>query len=495
MPDEIAPDEPPRETLTDVDVSDPPRPTLSDHQGEPTVDDAHAYPLGKTQPDEVATAARKQLLAATQPDGVATPARKQLLAATQPDGVATPARKQLQGATHPDQPSAAGGEHPLGTTHPEHAKPAPTEPPPPPEEEAPDATAEEVYASVPPRAKKPRNWLYIGLGSIILLALTGPLLFYFFVWRYTPTAPHHIPAGTTIAVRFDGKQLYLYEPFRTNVLGAFSGSEAASEKAKGRADRLKKHTGIDLRSDVREVIVATMTLDSWVVLVGGNFDGGRSKTKFVSSLKAFLDEEGVEGFFVDGSVLSGSGLYITQAEDTTIIIANNHEILRAASEPSDSWQTLGLSSSGALSFVVDRPVFDNASKSVVPVRDASSFQSLALSLVLSSKLKQHLSEASAHTQKVTGHLELGRKTAFHADILPTGGTTPEQLAGEWQALQADLETVSSLIPESGGLRKAMLEAKVKPGSDRVIVHAPIEKTSFDEGLVELGAKIRATFKE
>lgn len=449
MPDPIDPDEAPRETLTDVDASDSARPTL---QASPKVESGRSHPLGTTQPDHVAAEARQHLLGTTLPEAI-------------------PILASAEATASPEAPAA--------DTHPD--------------EEPLDVGRGEPDAAPARAARKPLKWLYIALGSVLLLALTGPLIFYFFVWRYTPTAPHHIPAGTTIAVRFDGKQLYLYEPFRKNVLGALEGTEQ-SERAKGRAGRLKKHTGVDLKSDIREVIVATMTVDSWIVLIGGNFDGGRSR-KFASSLKAFLDEEGVEGFSVDGNVLIGSGLFVAQAEDTTIMIANNREILRAASEPSDSWQTLGLSSSGAMSFVIDRPVFDMAARAAAAEREATSLQSLYLSVVLSSDVKQRIAGAASHTQKVTGHLELGRKTELHADVLPTSGTTPEQLAIEVQELQTAIETVSSLLPESGGIRRALLEAKVKPGSKRVIVNAPFDKAKLDAGLVELGAKIRTTFEE
>lgn len=343
----------------------------------------------------------------------------------------------------------------------------------------PEAAAEASAADAKP---KRRTLLYGVLGAILLLSVTGPLVFYFFVWRYRPTAPHHIPAGTSLAVRFDGRELYTYKPFRQHVMGALDGSSAANS----RLDRLNKHTGIDLKNDVREVIYATKTADSWVVLIGGNFTVGRGKKRFVDGLKAFLEEEGVEGFRVEGDTLKGASLFIAQAEDSTLLIANNEEILRAATDPSDAWQELGLTSSGAVSFVIDRAVFEAFSKD--PAGRAP-----RLGEVSDDKL-EHLAAACKVTQKMTGHLTFKRGGKITIDVVPATGATPANVTDAWEQVRLDAREVPALAElPSGGLVDAFLDAKLKNRAATTMVSVDWEKERLDRGLEELGAKIRELF--
>lgn len=344
---------------------------------------------------------------------------------------------------------------------------------------------EPLAPTMPPAPpKKRRNWLYIAIGSLFLTALIGPVAWYFVVWRYRPTAPHHIPAGTTIAVRFDGRELYLYEPFRKNVLGSFDGSE----KSDKRAAKLKKLTGVDLKTDVREVIFATKTADSWIVLIGGNFDTGRSQKKFATGLKTFLDEEGVPGYTVEAGVVKGPVLRIAQAEDGTILIANNDEILRAAMDPGDAYKDLGLSSSEAMSFVVDRAAFDGLSKQA-----GDRFP--ALQLFAPDKVTR-LSEACQKTQKMTGFLSLSKKDPkLTADIVPVSGEEPAALSSKWETVQSDAKQLGGFLPEVPGVPvKESLEAvKFKPRNKSVLVTIVWEKKTFDAALADLGKKLRETF--
>ena len=326
--------------------------------------------------------------------------------------------------------------------------------------------------------KKTRgSWMYILIGGLLFMSVAGPLAFYFVVWRYRPTALMHIPRGTNAALRFDGRELYLYEPFRTHVLGAF---DDAANKA-GRADRLKKHTGLDVRKDIREVIFATSFGDTWVVLVGGNFSS-RAKTKFTLGLSKFLDEEGVPGFKRrEDGVLAGP-LYVAQADDSAIIIANSEETLGRCMEPNETYQDLGLASSGAMSFVIDRPVFEAATgpNSMVKGSPFGSFGSVL--------------EAASQTEKMTGHLALGKDVEFLLDITPTRGSTPEGLSKEYENVQSQARLASMFfLPDFGGLTEVALNAKIKPRAKSVMVEAPWERKKFDAFLERVGKTIREAF--
>ncbi|NUP13177.1 MAG: hypothetical protein HOW73_44630 [Polyangiaceae bacterium] len=440
MPGTIVQDEPPRDT--DVD------PGADDAASKTIVDDPRSEPRSGGTPTSGSRATRD-----TMPDPIAT----------------EPVRATLPDIDPNASEEDAEAQQPEGEQSPGDGAPAP--------------------------APKRRNVLFFVIGGLLFVALAGPLVFYFLVWRYRPTAPQHIPAGTTLAVRFDGRELYLYEPFRKHVIGSIDGSD----KAKSRLDRIKKHTGVDLRNEVREIVFATMNAESWIVLVGGNFDAGRARKKFVPGLKTFLEEEGVQGYTVEDGVLKGPVLRIAQADDTTILIANNDEILRAATDPSDAWQELGLASSGAMSFVIDRGAFDAVSKN--PSEKVSGVLPPALAIgalaLVTPETLDHVSDASKSTQKMTGYLDLGKGPKIMADIVPTTGTTPGALSDKWQTVQTDAQGMRDVLTSfySAGLAPAMLDAKLKPRNETVMVTIQWERKELDAGLEKLGEKIRETLGE
>ncbi|HTJ81072.1 MAG TPA: hypothetical protein VL400_05090 [Polyangiaceae bacterium] len=332
-------------------------------------------------------------------------------------------------------------------------------------------TEEDVVAPAPDAEPKTRRaWVYLLIGGLFFAALAGPVLFYFFVWRYRPTAVQHIPAGTNAAIRFDGNELYLFAPFRENVLSVIADDGGTA----GRAEHLKKLTGVDLRTDVREVVIATTTGEGYVVLLGGKFERARlSQDRFVPGLAKFFAEEGVGGFQMDGDVLVGHGVRIAQAEDSTVIIATTDESLHAAMEPSEAWTKLGISSSGAASFVVDRP---------------------ALS-ALGRTLPEGPGSALANADKVTGYLKLGDKPSLFIDVVPHEGTQPEALAKDIEAAIASARIVTLLLPDAIGEKEALANAKVKPRAQTVMVETEWPKSGLEQGTKTLGSALKALFTQ
>src|SRR5260221_640748 len=63
-------------------------------------------------------------------------------------------------------------------------------------------------------AKKPRATIYLVVGALLFIALAGPLVAYFLIFQYQPTAVKHVPARTNMAIGIDSKQPHLYKPFR-----------------------------------------------------------------------------------------------------------------------------------------------------------------------------------------------------------------------------------------------------------------------------------------
>jgi len=343
---------------------------------------------------------------------------------------------------------------------------------------APGDEATEHQPETPPTNPK-KAWVYFLIGGLLFLSAAGPLIFYFTVWRYRPTAPQHIPAGTVAAVRFDGRELYLYEPFRKHILDKLSGSGPG-----GRAQRFKKHTNVDVTSDIREIVVATATGESWVVLIGGHFGAARGGNKFEKGLLAFTTDEEIPGFELDDGVVKGRGVFIAQAEDTTIVIANSRETLDRALEPSDTNTRLGLASSGAMSFVFDRPAFETAAK-MKPTGIAAFF--------LPAEMASHMGDAFGHTEKMTGYLKLGREAELLGDITPTQHIDPETLMNEYALLQKDAKALSDALPEALGAKTMLLEAKLKPRAKSVMLDGTWPKDELDAGLEALGNSLAAIF--
>jgi hypothetical protein len=327
-------------------------------------------------------------------------------------------------------------------------------------DDEPEADGPHAPAGTEPQ--KPKPALFIILGTVIFVALAGPVLFYFFIWRYKPTAPQHIPSGTNLAVRIDAKELYLYAPFRNNVLSVLEDQPGV----KSRASRLKKLTGIDLRSDLREIVIASPDGVRFVVLLGGYFTQARmSRANVTKGLLDFFAEEGIPGFSLEGEVLKGpGGLEIGQAEDTTVIIASDDDMLKASLQPSDDWMSLGLVSSGAMSFVVETPAFEHAAKTLSGFGDTSIL---------------------AHTKRATAFMKLGGSPELDAELVPDG-VDSEVYAKEVETALANAKLLTMLLPDVFGEQGALAAARVKPRAQSVMVTAPWPADRLEAGTKRLG---------
>lgn len=350
----------------------------------------------------------------------------------------------------------------------DETKPAPAFP------EVPDAPPEGPRETLPdapapaPARGRPSPMIFLIVG-LLVLSVVGPLVFYFFVWRYRPTAVQHVPEGTAVAARFDGRELYQYEPFRKHILGALDDPSGGA----GRFDRFKHHTGIDLRSEVREVVVATGDGSSWVVMLGGNFTPARgTRTRFGDKLLAFLEEEGISGFEIDGAGVVHGRVHIAQAADSTLIVASSAEGAEAALEPSETYKQLGLIGSGAVSFVVDRPALDDLAH-----RPGAAALGLA--------------KPFDHTKRVTGFVQLKREAKLYFDLEPEPGSGPEDLASELLAAQEKARLGQDGLPDLAGLTVAALKAGIKPRTGSVMIESEWERKRLDALLEETGAAIRA----
>lgn len=329
--------------------------------------------------------------------------------------------------------------------------------------------ASSEVADAPPAAPNVgRSWMLFIIIGLLFMSVTGPLVFYFAVWRYRPTAVQHLPEGTALAVRFDGRELYQYEPFRKNIIEALDDATSTG----GRAARFKKHTGIDLKSEVREIIYATTDGESWVVLLGGNFTAPRgTRERFGDKLLAFFDEEGVSGFTIDGAGVVHGRVHIAQASDSTIVIASSERGIDAALEPTETYKELALASSGAVSFVIDRPAWNDLSQN----RMLSPFG---------------FQKPFDHVKRGNGFLKIGREAKVYVDLEPAAGSSTEELASEWIEAQGKAKLGESSLPDFAGLTDAFFSAGIKPRAQSVMIEATWDRKRLDGLLVETGEWIR-----
>ncbi|MFO0619371.1 MAG: hypothetical protein U0414_42675 [Polyangiaceae bacterium] len=341
---------------------------------------------------------------------------------------------------------------------------------------APDADADaegDVDGEEPPpppvegQVKKRRKlWPFFLIGALLLVAIATPIA-YILVFRYDPTAVKHIPGGTVMAFRIDAKELYLWKPFREHVVGKFDGSKEAKE----RASKLKKLTGIDLTSDLREIVVATPDAVRWVVLIGGYFHEARfNRSDVVKGLKTFLEEQGATDLTVKGGILYGpNGLEVTQAEDSTVIIANDHGLLQAAIPESDEWTSLGLAGSGGMSFVITENALQR-------------FKSSASSMMLDPGM-------FGHSKRLGGYLKLGSKPQLNIEVVPRQ-VSVDVLSNEIEGTLGNLRGIALLLlPDTYGVKRMLQSIKVKPRADVVMLTADWPYDGLEDAMKAAGENV------
>lgn len=316
--------------------------------------------------------------------------------------------------------------------------------------------------------KRRRLWPFVLIGALLLVAISAPIA-YILVFRYDPTAVKHIPSGTVIAFRIDAKELYLWKPFREHVVGKLDGSS----EAKDRNAKLKKLTGIDLTSDLREIVIATPDGVRWVVLIGGYFHEARfSRSDVVKGLKTFLEEQGATDLSTKGGILYGpNGVEVTQAEDSTIIIANDHGLLQAALPESDEWQSLGLAGSGGASFVINETAL-------------SRFKGTASQMMLDPAM-------FGHSKRVSGFLKLGGKPTLSIEVVPKQ-VNVETLANEIEATLSNLRGLALLLlPDTYGMKRMLQNLKVKTRSEVVMLTAEWPLDGLEDAMKAAGAGVES----
>lgn len=315
----------------------------------------------------------------------------------------------------------------------------------------------------PPRPQR-RVWLAATLAVIAALA-TVALALYLLFWRYEPTARRHIPGDANIVVRIEAMDLALFGPVRQHLAPLLDDAPTG----KPLRARIEDATGIDLATDLREIVVASTDASSWVALVGGRIPKGR----FVAGMAKVARDEGWAGFRREGELLVGpGGVAIGQADDGTLVFGTDVAIAEAALPASDEWQRLDLPAQGAVTFALTRDAWAGAAGVV------------GATLPRAGSIFRRVDRAS-------GTLTLGDAPALLMRITPASGEQSAALAADIQALLGGLKLFLVALPDVAGANGALADAQAATNGALVELRAQWPYDGLDRAFAELAQQLRA----
>ncbi|MGK3959223.1 hypothetical protein WMF38_40030 [Sorangium sp. So ce118] len=329
----------------------------------------------------------------------------------------------------------------------------------------------------PPRPGRPRAAACL-LAAIALLALLAgaALGVYFFFWRYEPTARRHIPGDANIVIRLETAELALFGPVRQHFLPLLDESASDASRASRKA-RLEDATGLDFPSDLREIVIASTDATSWVALAGGRIP----KDRFVAGMEKVARDEGWDGWRREGDLLIVHGTrdtharpraVIGQADDGTIVLGTDVEIVNAALPASDEWQRLDLPEQGPVTFALTSAAWSGAAGVVSAV------------LPRAGALFRRVDHAS-------GALTLGAEPALAMRLAPASGEAAAALAADTQALLGSLKLAFAVLPDVAGARAALEGAQALAQGDQVELQTRWPYEGLDRACADLAQRARA----
>jgi hypothetical protein len=396
---------------------------------------------------------------------------------------AAPPGQSAQSASYP---SAAAGQFlppghtsspdPLSATEPARkglVPPAPGDAPPGPDAAPPGASAAPGDTPAPtntpapaPRKSSARTWIAAAVAVLGLLAIVGVVAGYFLFFRYTPLAERHIPAASNVAFRADLRQIGTFAPVRKHLWPLLLDRPSQKTQGKTLADKVAEETGIHPALDVREVIIASVDSRSWVALIGGNLEPGT----FVSGMEKVLRDEGYPGWQRSGDLLVGpAGIALGQAEDGTLVVGTEAEIVTSALPASEEHHRMNLPTNGALSFAVTKEAWEELS------REAGAFDA---------------GGSLRRIRHVRGTLSLGDEPAIDIDVEPKGGENAEALGRDVETLLAALRLGLVLTQDRMGEKAALSSAKVAVEQEHVRIRAAWPLEGLDRACAQLAERLK-----
>jgi hypothetical protein len=303
---------------------------------------------------------------------------------------------------------------------------------------------------------------------------------YFGVFHYSPVALHHVPPGTTVAVRVDLVDAATFGPVRRNLIPLADEQAAGTPAAVGarkRSDRIADAVGFTPSRDIREVVVCFLgSEDHLVVIIGGNIPKGH----LVPGLMKVVTAENSTAWVQAGDTMKAKNgsMVIGQADDGSALVASDDATLQAALASGDEYRRLGLSEDHSVSYAIAGDVWRRLA--------TSTFGNLLESL-------QNLKSLDA----ASGYLTLSNAPRAETLVTLTAGANPEEAKASLFRIFTDLRRLSELrrkltggndfAGEEQALAQSVIETR-PPNQLRVVTPWPYD--GLDRGAQSLAQKIR-----
>jgi hypothetical protein len=332
---------------------------------------------------------------------------------------------------------------------------------------------------VPPTVRDTPTKKGPGCGTVLLLGLAilalGAAALWLLVLRAPARAMRHVPSNANLVARVDLVEIALFGPVRKHLAPLFDAPPDPTAKASGaaeRVDRVRVETGVDLRRDVREVVLASVDATGWVAIFGGRIERGR----FVTGMERVLREDGGGAWRLEGDLLVGPlGVVMAQADDGAIVAGTDVSLVRAALPANDDAARLALPD-GAVSMAITKAAWSGASRLTAALPHGS---------------------VLGRIEAATGRFALGDAPSLTMRAEATGGDAAA-LAKDLEALleeaRAGLRLASEVLGERDALgeRAALRAATVRVDGAAVVVEAPWPYEALDRACERLAADVRAS---
>ncbi len=328
-----------------------------------------------------------------------------------------------------------------------------------------------------PKPKKKRAFIIIAVGAVLALLIGSALAFYVFFVRYEPVALHHVPGNANLVMRISATDILVFGPVRKHFWPilfeqAFSSDKKGKSSTKSRADSIKDATGLNLATDLREIVIASSAGSDWVMLLGGKMP----RSGFVDGIEKLSREEGWVGWKRDGALFVGppspTPIVIGQADDSTIVLGSDTDIVKAALPATEEWHRIGLPKEGAVVFAVSDTAWSGAARTLGRLIPGG--------------------PALGSVERLTGRILLDSKPELSLFFEPASGQNPETIRADVDRVLGAGRLAMMLLPEDTmGEKQALSNAGTSIENGKVHLRAPWPYEGLDRACEKLASRWRA----